>query len=461
MSKNFQNPYYAVAPIRDASMFFGQNRLLRQLYQALIDHQSTSLVGWPHFGKTSILRCIGLPEIQQRLEYDLSRHILVFIDFGVYLKKTPDDFFKTASEEIMAKSRGRLDILPPSGDGPDRFRDVLNQLQEQGFHTILLIDSFDDIKLNKHFDPEFFLFLRAQVTTGISYVTASFAPLYEVCHHDVEGSPFFNIFRTYYLEPLTPDEARELIAIPAARAGLPFTEQEIAWVVKLAGRHPFFIQRICYFLFEEKSHSHPAEPNRKLVRHLAYTELLPHFEDTWKRLKEQQRELLKLEAQRPGVQQRKLPELSESSLFRAFVRQKCQVVLFQMTADDIESVLDKLDDTRFLGESNLRHLNIVAMRVKNESASSSIERGMAVREVLNEAFERLRGPGMRSDSAPEWRWYNILSYRYFKHHLKNDQIAARLVTSARQYYRERTKAIKALRENLLEMEALCDKQDEG
>jgi hypothetical protein len=401
--------------------------------------------------------------MQQRFAYDLSRHILVFIDIGAYLKKTADDFFTAVSKEIMAKSRGRLDILSPPGNGQDGFSDILDQIQEQGFHTVLLMDVFDTVTRNKGFDPEFFAFLRSQATLGkVSYVTASFAPLSEVCHHDIEGSPFFNIFSACYLEPLTFNEAQDLITVPASRAGFLFTEQEIAWVVELAGRHPFFIQRVCYFLFEEKSHSEDAQVNRDRIRKQAYKELSPHFEDIWeKRLQEHHRELLKIEAQRIGVQQRQLPEFSESALFREFVQKKCQLVLLQMTKDDVEDVLDKLDDARSLAESNLRHLKIVSMRVKKEDAASAIERGMAVREALNEAFERLRGLGTRNDSAPEWRSYNILYYRYFKYHLKNEQIAARLFTSARQYFRERNKAIEALHRNLLEMEALCDKQDEG
>ncbi len=49
---------------------------------------------------------------------------------------------------------------------------------------------------------------------------------------------------------------------------------------------------------------------------------------------------------------------------------------------------------------------------------------------------------------------SILYYRYFKHHLKHEQIAARLeLGSVRQYYREQKKAVEALLNTLLEMEA--------
>ncbi len=84
-----------------------------------------------------------------------------------------------------------------------------------------------------------------------------------------------------------------------------------------------------------------------------------------------------------------------------------------------------------------------------------------MREVLNEALERLQGNGIRRDAAPEWRLYNILYYRYFKYHYKNEQIAARLeFSSTRQYFRDRLKAIEALLTILFEMEAAVLAKDE-
>jgi len=152
--------------------------------------------------------------------------------------------------------------------------------------------------------------------------------------------------------------------------------------------------------------------------------------------------------------QRALPELSESSLFRLFVRDTFKMHLFHMTKEELEKVLDKIDDIRALGDSELRHMSTVSMRFQ-QNTLSAVERGMIVREVLNEAFERMHGNGLRRDAAPEWRLYNILYYRYFKLRLKNDQISARLqFSSTRQYFRERTKAIEALLNILFEMEAV-------
>ncbi len=455
MDKWSPNPYFHMATIRTANMFFGRRNLLRRFYAAIANHQSVALVGSRHIGKSSFLWCVGLPEIQKQFPFDLCRYIFVPLDLREYLYKTSDDFFQNVSKDIILQSRKVADlILHPEGRGEEVFSFILDQIEEQDFYPVLLLDAFDNVTLNKHFGPEFFSFLRAHATRGqVSYITATIAPLYELCHRGIVDSPFFNIFYNYSLEALTHEEAQELICIPAQRAGFPFTEEEVAWVVKMAGRHPFFIQRVCHVLLDEKMQLEKGIVDMQYVRNLAYKDLKPHFQDTWDRLIDEQQALLLDEVQQKDRQFRELPELSESAFFRQFVRNTCRVGLFSMSRVELEHALDKIGEPRALGETNLRLMQTVSRRFSNDGAISVAERGMVIREVLNEAFERLRGPGLRADSNLGWLRYNILYYRYFKHHMKNEHIAARLgISNMRQYYRHRNKAIEALLDMLFEME---------
>ena len=468
MQSKVENPYYTVNPITESGKFFGQARILRRLFSAISRGESVSLVGPRRIGKTSILRCIGLPEIQTRFEYDLSRHILAFIDVRACLQKTSKDFFEVISDEIvLASNRKGLKTLNLSREGEDRFSNLLEQVKDQGFHTVLLLDAFDNITWNKHFDLSFFEFLRSQASARrVCYVTASISPLSEIVRYsELQSSPFFNYFSRYDVQPLAPDEARALAMIPSSEAGCPFTEDEAEQVLKLAGHHPFFIQRVCHFLFEEKSQSAASEVNWSRVKKEAYTDLLEHFKYMWAELKPEQQEKLKDEAQRQGPQLRELPALSESMLFRKFVRDTCQVSLFRMSweemLEEVKDALKHLNDPEFLGKSELGHMRVVSLHLKSGLTSSAIEKGRAVQEVFKEAFERLRGPGMRSDIAPGWKLYNILYYRYFKHHLKPEQIGTWVEsTSRRQYYREWNKAIEAFCNIIQEMEVSANKQGE-
>ena len=455
MGNQSPNPYFNLAMIRNVEMFFGRNKLLKRFYAALANRQSVSILGKRRIGKSSFLWCASLPEMQAHFSFDLSHHIFIFLDLHDFLHKSSEDFFHRLSEEIIsqgAKVPGL--VLPTVTNGADVFSNVLDQIDKKGFFPVLLLDSFDKVTLNKHFGPEFFGFLRAQASRGrLSYVTASIKPLYEVCHQGIEGSPFFNIFYTYPLEALTSKEANDLITIPSKEAGVIFTEDEVALVRKLAGRHPFFIQRVCHFLFEEKTQPDNEDIDEVLLEGEVYNDLLPHFKDCWAQLTEEEQTRLRHEAREEGSQQRKFPELSESALFRIFIFGTGQMGQFSINLEELDTTLDTINDPQALGSGSLAYMQIISQRLGNNASPSVMEKGVVVREVLREAHERLKASSIRSDSAPEWQLYNILYYRYFKYHLKNEQIATRLqFSSIRQFYRARTKALEALRNVLFEME---------
>jgi hypothetical protein len=446
------NPYFNLAIIRDGEMFFGRTALLMRFYETVASRQSISLLGSRYIGKSSFLWYAAQPETWKRFPFDLSRRIFVFLDLRKFLTKTCEDFFHHVSRKILIQCKKVGLSMQPEGEGQDEFSNLLDQIADQDYFPVLLLDGFDQVTRNKYFGPEFFWFLRSQASMGlVTYITASIKPLYEVCHPDIIGSPFFNIFYPYHLDALMPDEAESLIRQPAERVGLPFTEEEVPLIQRLAGRHPFFIQRVCYVLFQHKrEHGRVSE---QTLKKLASKDLQPHFQNIWNELTETQHQQLQDEAQQKGNQLRLLAEMSESALFRQFVRDTCEARLFRLTLDELEDALEKIENSSELGATNLRLMKVVTRRLEPDSVISTTQKGVIIREVLNEALECLRGGGMRSESAPDWKHYNILLYRYFKRRFKNTQIAARLqITSMRQFYRERIKALELLLDALLEME---------
>src|SRR5439155_2662415 len=140
--------------------------------------------------------------------------IFILTDWREYLQKTREDFFHTVCDQIVAQCQHVVTLHPSSLSGEDRFKKLLEEIKRAGFRPVLLMDAFDKVTKNTHFDPDFFSFLRALagIYDLISYVTASIKPLYNVCHSDaVASSPFFNIFQTCTLGSLTSEEARELV----------------------------------------------------------------------------------------------------------------------------------------------------------------------------------------------------------------------------------------------------------
>jgi hypothetical protein len=322
-----------------------------------------------------------------------------------------------------------------------------------GFRPVLLMDVFDKVTRNKHFDPDFFSFLRALagIYDLISYVTASIKPLHEVSHSEaVASSPFFNIFQTCVLSSLTLEETQELVTVPSKQAGLAFTPAEVEWVIRLAGRHPFYVQVTSRCLFEEKIRQNKQDIDLELVEECVYDELEPHFANVWDDLSEDQKESLKPELTLAIPERRKMPELSESSLFRKKVREFLQVNGSGLSVKDLKDVLDHMDDNEVLENSRFAEMHYVALSMK---ANPQTKKGVLVRDLLKAGFERMKAGGLRSDAAPEWRLYNILLYHYFKYHLANAQTSTRLrIGSMRQFYREQDRALQTLLKEILELE---------
>lgn len=464
------NPYGDMTTILDPTKLIGRLDALEYLYAEISARRNVAIVGTRRIGKSSLLRCLCRPEVQQRFApyYDLGKTLLVFLDVGEYLASTRENFFEAVCAQMIEQSRGRLDLeLPEDVDEADCFWQLLEQVQQQEHHTVLLLDAFHNITSNTEFDPKFFAFMRAQANHGrVSYVTASSKPLNECCHPYIEGSPFFNIFNAYPLGPLEEVEVRQLVEGPARAVGSPFSEGEVAEIIRLAGRHPFFVQRVAFYLFKEKNQQAMAAAPVKRQRRFkqeAYQDLFAHFKDIWEHtLSEQQRAVLREEALWKDVKVRRHPELSESALFRQFVCETCNMQPFDLTSDYLEDLLNNFSNTKYLGESELTHLYLFAARTPNVTMSrSAVEKGVIVRNILREARDKLQPEGEPSYKAPEWQCYNILNLRYFRDHLRNEILAEKLSISVRQLHRERKLAIEALREVLNEMEytAKADLED--
>src|SRR5690348_1535934 len=122
------NPYQYLTAVRDADMFIGRRALLRRLYSAVVSQQCVSLVGPRHIGKSSLLTCMLLPEIQQQFEYDLRQHLFVPLDLRKYGKVTDEIFCEAVSKQIIAQCPEPLEPLLGERKGRDAFSFVLEQM---------------------------------------------------------------------------------------------------------------------------------------------------------------------------------------------------------------------------------------------------------------------------------------------------------------------------------------------
>jgi hypothetical protein len=453
-----RNPYYHISMVRDPRMFFGRRDALRRLFASIRDQQCISLVGLRRIGKSSLLGALRSKELQTRCGFTLDAHVLAYIDTGAHTPESYEDFLEFISTQLIAQNQDRLAPLQaqPKRD-VSQFRQFLEDIHGLGFYPVLLLDEFENIASLPQFTPAFFFFLRAQANMGmISYITASKDTLDKICHTNLVGSPFFNIFSTLRLGTLTHNEAQELVLLPAQDAGMPFNPTEAAWISDTSGRHPFFIQRACHFLFEAKSQHPQHAVELDEVEQQIYTELLPHFQYAWTHVDAESQEQLAWEARREDVAKRMLPEFSESRLFRRFVREECDINLSSLTIDHLDKVLANIDDLHLLGNSMFGYFNLVYLQA-NGTTLSAMERGLVVQRLILTAIEELRPNMQQTKDETQIRLYQILSLRH-KEGLRNEEIAARLAISTRHFFRERTKALKALLNVLLKQEAFSKEQ---
>lgn len=120
--------------------------------------------------------------------------------------------------------------------------------------VIACLDEFESVAAGTSFSENFFKSLRALAQSGgFALLLATERSLAELCRDErIATSPFWNIFHRTNLGLFSESEAEGLIRAGFERSGVEVTSGEASQVLELAGRFPFFLQRACYHLFEEK-----------------------------------------------------------------------------------------------------------------------------------------------------------------------------------------------------------------
>lgn len=284
------NPYQASRPITDSDDLFGRKTEFELMYQMLLSHESVNVMGTRRIGKSSFLRVLPQVEMQQRLfekpVFD-ERYVFAYIDMESQKATTPVQFLSKVAKQF--KKRGleiKMDI-----QSYEDFEMELEQCRDADRRLILLLDEFDCATDNAQFDVTFYDMLRYyQQEDLVSYIVASSRRVKEVAKSTVATSPFFNIFRFLHLGLLRDEEASDLICKDDSLSL--YTH----FVKLIAGRHPFFISQLCFYLFYFK-HTAPDAQTEDAIRNNAIErfieEAFDHFVYYWEHLSTDERAVLK------------------------------------------------------------------------------------------------------------------------------------------------------------------------
>ena len=245
------NPYVAGAPVLEDDMFFGRHELVERILQT-VHNNSLLIYGERRIGKTSIQH-----QLKKRL-LDLDDPIYEFHPVYVDLQGTPETrFFQTIAEDIFQELAPVLDGLTPAKDtsGDYSYRDlvrdvraVLKTLDERTSKKVKLVLLIDEVDELNDYDPRVNQKLRSLFMKSFAENLAAVVSGVEIKKHwEREGSPWYNFFEEIKVEPLGPQEARELIERPIGRI-FKLDGGVAERIISLTGGKPYLIQKLCISL---------------------------------------------------------------------------------------------------------------------------------------------------------------------------------------------------------------------
>lgn len=283
-----QNPFFNRQRIVDPTFFVGREREVEALYSAIATRQCRSVVGERKMGKSSLLTQLACPDSLRAHGFDPDKFVFIYVDL--------EGMANISYGEFWPELLDRLDLALPTAEKelsqqvqmtlaqPEvRFlqvRRLLRRIERAGLTVVLMFDEFESLASNVAFEASFYGELRSLAgELGVVYLTASKKSLYELTyqHADTLSSPFFNIFSEEALGLMPMGEAQTLLEKLSQRSR-PFSSDQIAFLLTLAGPHPFFLQVAGHYLCELLAQAETLPDSwQELVTRRFMTEAEDHF----------------------------------------------------------------------------------------------------------------------------------------------------------------------------------------
>lgn len=260
--------------------FFGRDRPLAEIRDAISNGTASGIFGLRKVGKTSLLK-----EIDRRSTD--AGDIVIYMD----LLRVPSDikdtrwlYWKLGTElhERVSKTalkgiRWRLgSVYSDYFDLPESFpvatafdsdlTQVLNAIKKTNLtprpKVVLMLDEIERIVPNTlgkegyvgFFD--FFSYIRGVAQESDDFVpliTGANAAIAERAQFGGRDNPVFNFFREIYLPLLRTSESTKMIQTLGRGMGIRFSAEVCEFISSLTGGHPFFTRHLCSFISERFS----------------------------------------------------------------------------------------------------------------------------------------------------------------------------------------------------------------
>ena len=282
------NPYIYGSMVTQPAMFFGRTAELDTIRTRLRAMQSTSIVGLRRIGKSSLLY-----QLSQTLRNELGPNYRpLYISLQDARFRTVTGFVQQVAMKLNAQTGGTS--TANNVTDMSSFSAMIENLNNQGIRPVLCLDEFEEFMQHSHeFNNDFLEALRSLGTIAhLAIVTTSQTPLVDLIRYRGLTSPFYNIFSEIELGLLELDAAQSLWRDPFKQEQITLSPEDEALLQKLGGRHPFYLQMACDFLYKALSQSPSARADT--VRDRFSREAEPHFEHLWEHLKADEQIVLRV-----------------------------------------------------------------------------------------------------------------------------------------------------------------------
>jgi hypothetical protein len=279
------NPYGSRVPVTDPTRFYGRHSDILRVAVNIRNWEPFAVSGEPRIGKTSLLYYLIHPDGARKLPEFLAYignptdYLFVLVELQLLPVRNAQGFWRYLFDRLVEESReAEIEIKALQAEyrasqksGSDHyqtqtsFERYLKQLERR---VVLLFDDFD-IVIND-FDSSEVLQVTDKLRTlkalglnsKLNYVIASTDPLVRLFKAKgiTSPSPLSSIIiPAPPLGLLEKDAADELLQKPLQQSTWviqQFTEEDIVFIRRLAGRHPDFMKISCFYLLAAKSQGH-------------------------------------------------------------------------------------------------------------------------------------------------------------------------------------------------------------
>lgn len=336
-----KNPYTFGVPVRGEGKFFGREEELQLIFDTLENvprgqKQDIVVLGPRRIGKSSLLyRLVDL--LTPNKEF-----VPVYVDVQNIKPRTMRVLFYKILQRIRQNYRQQspqielptfktLELNDISADLEylifDEDMTRLNHAIEiQDLPRLVLI--FDEVELLLEFGGKDTLeWFRSLIQSLLfsTFVVAGSEQLYSLTQD--YGSPFYNIFKTIELHPLTTEAAQKLILAPAEEIGMTISPLEVEKILTYTGNNPYFIQGICHYLvealnFQNRRHAYSEDVDRVIDQSVEY--LSAQFAYVWGGVSQVQKAILYnlVKIKKPQTAEALILSLPRSETFRTFIQSK-------------------------------------------------------------------------------------------------------------------------------------------